>query len=182
MPSKRSDTKEDREVFTNIIENAVTVVDFRRGSQVGGAAEYILIETLISYIIRYFIKSEKRSILELLMIHAGSIPFVGGMAGFVDANHPLGYEAPIGEQFSAGSKGVPAVFLSEYLVYTAMNGFHIPSIGFKDVLITTASKTISRPILSVLYPYIGQMMRSNLDVLEEIFRRQRGNSNLGGGA
>ena len=178
MPPKSTDKKEEKEVFMNIVENAVSQVDFRQGSQVGGAMEYVLVEVLVSYIIRYFIKSEKRSILELLAIHAGSIPFIGGLAGFVDANHPLGYEAPIGEQFSAGSKGIPAVFLSEYIVNTAMAGFHIPKVGFKDILVTAASKTITRPLVSVLYPYISDMLRNNLDVLEEVFRRQRENSNL----
>ena len=178
MPPKSTDKKEEKEVFMNIVENAVSPVDFRQGSQVGGVMEYVLVEVLVSYIIRYFIKSEKRSILELLAIHAGSIPFIGGLSAYMNANHPLGYEAPIGEQFSAGGKGVPAVFLSEYIVNTFMSGLHVPRVGFKDILVTTASKTITRPLVSILYPYISGMLRSNLDVLEEIFQRQHDNSNL----
>ena len=47
------------ENFTNVFNNAIQPVDVRKFSQVGGAAEYVAAEVLVSYFARYFFKVEK---------------------------------------------------------------------------------------------------------------------------
>ena len=164
--------------FTNIFANAIQPVDIRLGNQVAGAAEYVALEVFVSYMARWLFKVEKRTLVELATIHAVSIPLIGGFAAPVDSAHILGYEAPTADLLADGAKGVPAVFAAQYIVNTALQGLHAPKLNFTDVLVTMASKIATRPIASILYPYIGETMRSNLDVVEGLFERQRAVSNL----
>ena len=78
-----------------------------------------------------------------------------------------------------GAKGVPAVFVAQYICNTALAGLHAPKLQFNDILVTAASKIITRPIISLVYPYLSDQMRTNLDTLEELFNGpQRGASRL----
>ena len=167
------------ETFTNILTNAVQPVDFRRGSQVAGSAEYIAAEVIVSYFARYLFKMEKRTVLELAAIHAVSIPLIGGLsAGFNDAN-VYAYESPWGDVVQDGAKGVPAVFAAQYICNTALSGLHAPKLSFGDILMTAGAKIVTRPLLSLIRPYLGETFRNNLDVLEELFNvKQRNASRL----
>ena len=168
----------DEPKIMNVIDTAVTPVDVRKFKQVLGSAEYVAAEVLVSYIARHVFKVEKRSIMELATIHAVSIPFIGGLAAYFDDTHALGYEAPVSDQLMDGVKGVPAVFAAQYTVNTALTGIHAPKLNFKDILITAASKLATRPLLGFLYPMLGDAFRTNLDVLEAIFKKQRAQSEL----
>ena len=173
-----SSASADTEDVTNIFANAIQPVDFRKFGQVGGAVEYVAAEVLVSYFARYLFKVEKRTLLELAAIHAVSIPLIGGLAAFSQDNHQLAYEAPVYDLVIDGSKGIPAVFAAQYVCNTALQGLHAPKLNFRDILVTAATKVITRPILSLLYPYLGDMFRSNLDVIEELVSRQRAKSRL----
>ena len=172
-----NDPESDR--FTNVLMNAVQEVDIRHGSQVAGAAEYVAAEVLVSYFARYLFKMEKRTVLELTAIHALSIPLIGGLAaGFQDSNI-YGYEAPWGDLVQDGAKGVPAVFIAQYVCNTALSGIHAPKLNFTDILMTAGAKVVTRPLLALLFPYLGVTFRNNLDVLEELFNsKQRAASQL----
>ena len=163
----------------NIFTNAIQAVDVRKGSQVLGVAEYVAAEVLVSYFARYLFKIEKRTLMELAAIHAVSIPLIGGLAAGFEENSPYKYEAPIGDQVFDGAKGIPAVFVAQYVCNTALTGLHAPKLNFKDILVTAASKIATRPLLSFAFPYLGDMFRNNLDVLDELFQaRQRPVSSL----
>lgn len=165
---------EKGEALTNILKNAVPQFDFRQGKQVMGGMEFVAIEVLVSFILRYFIKADKRSLLNLAAVHTASIPFLGAIA---EEKHPLGLEAPLAYQFMVGLRQIPAVWFAEYVVSTGSGaGLHIPKPSVRDVLLSSASKLISRPLLSLLYPYIGETLRTNLDVLEELVSRQQKNA------
>ena len=167
------------EKFQNVFENAAAPVDIRYGAQVGGVAEYVAAEVLVSYFARYLFKIERRSLMELAAIHAVSIPLIGGLAAGFDDNNIFSYESPWGDQIMDGAKGVPAVFVAQYVCNTALSGLHAPKLAFNDILVTAASKIITRPIISLLYPYLSDQMRTNLDTLEELFNGpQRGASRL----
>ena len=168
----------DEEAVTNVFNNAVQPIDFRKFSQVGGTAEYVAAEVLVSYFARYLFKVEKRTVMELAAIHAVSVPLMGGLAGSFEGNSVLGYESPMTDLVVDGSKGIPAVFLAQYVCNTALSGLHAPKLNFRDILVTAASKMITRPLISFLYPHIGEMLRNNLDVVEELVARQRANSSL----
>ena len=167
------------EKVQNIFENAAAPVDFRYPAQVGGVAEYVAAEVLVSYFARYLFKIERRSLMELAAIHAVSIPLIGGLAAGFDDSNIFAYESPWGDQLMDGAKGVPAVFLAQYICNTALSGLHAPKLQFNDILVTAASKIITRPIISLVYPYLSDQMRTNLDTLEELFNGpQRGASRL----
>ena len=169
---------EEKEEFTNLLNNAVTPVDVRKFSQILGSAEYVAAEVLVSYIARAVFKVEKRSVMELAAIHAVSIPMIGGAAAGVDDNHALGYEAPVSDQLYDGAKGIPAVFAAQYVCNTALAGLHAPKLSFKDILVTAGAKMVTRPLLGFLYPMLGDAFRNNLDVLEVLFTKQRVKSRL----
>lgn len=164
------------ENFTNVFNNAIQPVDIRMGSQVAGAAEYVAAEVLVSYFARYLFKVEKRSLMELAAIHAVSIPLIGGLSAGLEDNNVFGYESGWGDLVTDGAKGVPAVFAAQYICNTALQGLHAPKLGFNDILVTAASKIVTRPLIALVYPYLGDMLRTNLDVLEELFNQYQRNA------
>ena len=167
------------EGITNVLMNAVQPVDFRHGSQVAGAAEYVAAEVLVSYFARYIFKMERRTIAELAAIHAVSIPLIGGLVAGVDDANIFSYNSPWGDLVQDGAKGVPAVFVAQYICNTALQGLHAPKLAFGDILMTAGAKIVTRPIIALLYPYLGETFRNNLDVLEELFNnKQRAASRL----
>ena len=164
--------------FMNVVDAAIIPVDVRKTTQVGGALGYVGVEVLISYIARRVFKIAPRPVTELAAIHALSLPFIGGLSAFSDKEHPLGLEAPMGDQFMDGAKGIPAVFASTYIVNTYLAGLHAPKLDVKDILITAAAKIASRPIMSMAYPRLGNGFRNGQDTLKELFDRQRAQSRL----
>ena len=74
---------------------------------------------------------------------------------------------------------MPAVFVAQYICNTALSGLHAPKIAFQDILMTAGAKIVTRPLLALVYPYLGETFRNNLDVLEELFNsKQRAASKL----
>ena len=172
---------EQKENFTNVIETAVIPIDLRKTEVVFGAAEYVFAEVFTHWMLMYFFKFEKRSIMELAAIHSVSLPFIGGLGAFVEFPHAMGYEAPWGDIIQDGAKGVPAVFAAQYLVNTALKGIHAPSLKFKEVLTTVAAKILSRVLLSAGYgSFLPDFFRNNLDTLDLAFAKQFMNSRLHG--
>ena len=147
-------------------------IDLRSSEVVFGAAEYVFFEVFTHWMLMYFLKFEKRSLMELTAIHAVSLPFIGGMGAFVEFPHALGYEAPWGDIIQDGAKGIPAVFAAQYVVNTALKGLHAPSISFKEVLTTIAAKILSRVILAGGYYALPDFFRNNLDILDMAFAKQ----------
>lgn len=167
------------ESFTNILTNAIQPVDVRHGSQVAGAAEYVAAEVLVSYFARYIFKMERRTVMELAAIHAVSIPLIGGLSAGVEDANIFSYNSPWGDLVQDGAKGVPAVFAAQYICNTALAGLHAPKLAFGDILMTAGAKIVTRPLLALVYPYLGETFRNNLDVLEELFNnKQRAQSRL----
>ena len=170
---------DDDETFTNILTNAIQPVDVRHGSQVAGAAEYVAAEVLVSYFARYLFKAQRRTLMELAAIHTVSILLIGGLSAGVDPSNIYGYESPWGDLIQDGAKGVPAVFAAQYICNTALAGLHAPKLQFADILMTAATKIITRPLVALVFPYLGVTFRNNLDVLEELFNnKQRAVSRL----
>ena len=168
MPSA-SESAEEKGSFTDFVETAVIPIDLRKSEVVFGAAEYILIEVFTHWMLRYLFKIEKRALVPLVAMHAASIPFIGGAGAAGGVPHPLGYEAPFTDLAMDGAKGIPGLFIGQYVVNTALQGMHIPKISFKDVLVTAASKILARLIMSGAYPNLGETFRNNLDILDQQF-------------
>ena len=162
----------------NTVATMATPIDVRNTSVAGGAAAYVGLEVFVSYMLRHVFKVEKRGLAELTAIHALSVPFVGGLSAYFDGPDTLGLEGSYGPQFMEGFKGIPAVFASQYVVNTYLSGLHVPKLNFKDILITSASKILTRPVMSLAYPQLGETFRNGQDAIDATFAKQREASNL----
>ena len=161
----------------NVLSNAIAPVDFRKGKQVVGAAEYVALEVAVSKIVRTVLKMENRGILELVWIHALSIPFMGGLGAPFGRNTGL-TEGDYTAHFKDGAKGIPAVLAAQWVIATAYKGFHFPWFTMKDLLITAGSKTITRPIAYSIVQSLPQDMEDGFLVLDALVNRQVDTSNL----
>ena len=158
------------ENIPNIAKNAVLPFNPMRGLLAGGAVEYVAVEVIVSKVLRKLLKFEDKGFLELTYIHALSLPFLGGASGFVDPNGP--YTATYMDNIKDGAKGIPAVLLAQWIVATFSRGFHIPFFSMKDVLITAAAKTLSKPLVKTVFKSLPEDMASAFNVLGEMTKRQ----------
>ena len=158
-------------VFTN------TVAPFSSAQLIGGTTGYVANEVAVSYMVRKMMGKHK-SLFELAQVHALSVPLLGGAAGFMD---PQGdFDDDWSTQFGAGIKGVPALFLAQYIIQIFNKGFSLPNEGFKEYLVAAFSKIVSRPVLSVINGYLPGQAADALQVLHNLVRRQAVASNLAG--
>ena len=153
-----------------ILKNAVLPFNPMQAYLAGGAVEYVAVEVLVSKFLRKMLRFEDRGFLELAYIHALSLPFLGGASSFVEA--PGSYTDDYVKQFTDGAKGVPAVLIAQWIVATCSRGFHIPSISIKDVFITAAAKSLSKPLLKIVFKNLPEDMASALNVVGEMTRKQ----------
>ena len=161
----------------NVFNNAILPFDVRKVDLVAGSAQLVLVEVLVSKIIRKILGMGNRGFAELAAIHAVSLPFLGGLSGFFAANKAISGQG-YGSAFQDGAKGVPAVFLSQYLINTAARGMHLPKVSFKEVLVTAASKTLTRPLIVLAYPKLHKSLQANFRSVNRMEQMQNHNSNL----
>ena len=166
--------------YQNIMTNVVLPFDPRRTKLLLGSLEYIAFEVLIAKMLRKLIRADTLGWAELAYIHALSLPFMGGAAGFF--NPQDGYDGnrtsdskPVAftDQLMDGGKGIPAVLLAQWILNSFSKGFHVPWFNMKDLLITAATKTLTRPIVGFVYAYLPDAARENLMVVDELVRRQQ---------
>ena len=162
----------------NIPYNAILPFDPRRYKLAIGSAEYVAIEVIISKILRLLIGASRKGWVELATVHAVSLTYMGGAQGFMEP--PGSLEADLMTQLQDGAKGIPAVFLAQYTVDTASRGFHVPFRGWSvnDILISAASKALSRPIFSLLYPFVKPVVGTPLTLVNEMVGKQARASTL----
>ena len=154
----------------NIATNAIMPFNPMRAHLLGGSVEYVAVEVLVSKFLRKMLRFEDKGFLELAYIHALSLPFLGGASAFVDA--PGSYSDDYVKNLTDGAKGVPAVLIAQWIVATCSRGFHIPSMSIKDVFITAAAKSLSKPLLKVVFKNLPSDMASALNVVGEMAKRQ----------
>lgn len=156
----------------NVPYNAILPFNPMRYQLAVGSAEYVAIEVLISKIIRMVLDYDTKKWGELVAVHAVSLSYMGGAAGFLEPPGPL--ESTFTAQLQDGAKGIPAVFLAQYTVDTLNRGFHTPFTKWKleDVLISAASKAISRPLFGLIYPFIKGTVGPTLSKTNELVQRQ----------
>ena len=176
------ETKEGE--YTNVATNVITPFDPRRTKQILGSLEYIAAEVVVAKIVRKLIKADTKGWAELAYIHALSLPFMGGAAGFFDENQDFegvnkeGKKVGFTDQLMDGAKGIPAVLIAQYILESFTRGFHAPWFNMKDLLITAGTKAITRPIVGFVYTYLPTNAQDNLRVVDELVKRQRDKSTL----
>ena len=163
----------------NVWNNSIAPYDPRKSQLVMGNVQLVAVEVTVSKILRKILRMADESIFRLTLIHAASLPLLGGASGFFAPNRRLrDANATYAEQFADGAKGIPAVFIGQYVINTAFQGFHMPKISMQDMLITAASKVLSRPLLAAVYPKLHKQLADNFDVTDSMIENQVATSNL----
>jgi len=163
-----ADKKGAQQVLKNIFKPAT--------SATLGAAEYVLLEVCIGKVLRRFINAP-RGWMDLTITHAISLPLIGGLQQFFEANKDIFAKAGTDDagwtqQLGDGAKAVPAVYAAEYIVNTFTSGIHMPKPGLKDAGVTLVGKAITRPIAAMVFPYLPDTMAESFHVLDKLIRRQ----------
>mgnify|MGYP001121353537 FL=1 len=70
--------------YTNILTNVVLPFDPRRTKLLLGTLEYIAAEVIVAKVVRKIMRADNKGWLQLAYVHALSMPFLGGAAGFFD--------------------------------------------------------------------------------------------------
>lgn len=149
------------------------------GTLVVGNAQIVAVEVVVSKLLRYLIKAESRSVLNLVAVHTVSMALLGGFSGFFEGVKYLANEPSTTDALMDGAKGIPGLFAAQYVVNTAGQGLHFPKFTFKDMLITGASKAITRPIINMAYSSLPVSMQRNFSAHDEMINKQKEVSRFG---
>ena len=170
--------------WANLATNVILPFDPRRTKLLLGSLEYIAFEVLVAKLIRKIMKADNVGWARLAYIHALSLPFMGGAAGFFDpqsnyeGNDSKGKKIEFGTRLADGAKGIPAVILAQWILESFNKGFHAPWFNMKDLLITAGSKTITRPLTAIIIPYLPEDMQDNYELIHAVIEKQATASNL----
>ena len=179
-PAKKPEKKKDEGEYLNILTNIDLPYDFRRTKLLLGSLEYIAFEVVVVKMLRKIMRADNLGWARLSYIHALSLPFMGGAAGFFDENN--GYTGPrqkdqkevaFTDQLMDGAKGIPAVLLAQWILDSFAKGFHAPWFNMKDLLITAGTKALTRPLIGFIFTYLPEAAQDNLLVVDEMIKRQR---------
>ena len=166
--------------ITNSAKNLVLPFSAGTTAAIGGV-EYVTIEVLVDMILRMILRAPKRGVFQLAVIHALTLPMIGGITKLY-GDAPIDYSSgTLLNQTKDGAMGVPAVFLAQYIYSSAFRGFYIPS-GFsmRDILVTILAKTVTKPLISSVWRFLPkEMVQDTLTQLNSIFRAEVRASNLG---
>ena len=179
-------------LFGDALNNTILPFDVRVNKSVGtgptfglpsgnlaaGTLQIIAVEVLMSKLIRVMLKMENKSFGRLILVHSISMPLIGGLVGFVDPPTQLKDGPTLAEAFMGGVKAVPAVFMAQYITNTALKGLHVPKLSIRDILITAASKILTRPLLKYVYGYMPAAVQGNFDANDDMVLQQVGASRL----
>ena len=175
---------EEKGEYTNVLKNVVVPFDPRRTKLLLGSLEYIAAEVVVAKIVRKIIKADTKGWAELCYIHALSLPFMGGAAAFAEPNNDYegndkdGKKVGFTTQLMDGAKGIPAVLIAQYILESFSKGFHAPWFNLKDLLITAATKALTRPVVGFIFTYLPKDAQTNLRVLDVLVNRQHEKSTL----
>jgi hypothetical protein len=170
--------------YTNVLSNVIVPFDPRRTKLLLGSLEYIAAEVVVAKVCRKIIKADNKGWAELAYVHALSLPFMGGAAALFEGNNDYegkdkeGKDIGFGSHLMDGAKGIPAVLIAQYILESFTKGFHAPWFNLKDLLITAATKALTRPIVGFIFTYLPEDAQTNLRVLDVLVQRQREKSTL----
>ena len=167
-------------VITNSAKNLTLPFSAGTNAAIGGV-EYITIEVLVDMILRMILRAPKRGVFQLAVIHALTLPMIGGITRLY-GDAPIDYSGgSLLDQTKDGASGIPAVFLAQYVYSSAFRGFYIPrGFSMRDILVTALAKTVSKPLISSVWRFLPQaMVKDTLSQLNSLFRAEVRASNLG---
>ncbi len=143
------------------------------GTLVIGNAQVIAMEVVVSKLLRWLLKSNSQSILYLISVHTASQALLGGFSGYFDDIEYSSTEPTTVQAFMDGAKGIPGLFAAQYVVNTGLQGLHFPGFSFKVMLITGASKALTRPIINLAFGSLPVAMQTNFAAHDEMINKQK---------
>ena len=163
--------------MANILNNTVLPLDVRKPDLLVGSIQLITLEVLMAKTLRKVLSMGNRGFIELALIHAVSLPMIGGFSGAFGQNKQYS-NATATSSLQDGAKGVPAVFMAQYITNVAAKGFHMPKVSMKEILVTAASKMLTRPLITLMYPKLHKQLKDGFDVQNRMEIKQQIASNL----
>ena len=164
------DKKDDK--VSSIVKNAIAPINPKKSKVLQGSVIYVALEVAVSKLLRTIMRADNKTIAELAAVHTVSLGLMGGTGAAI--TNPQETVVPYGtksvkQHIKQGAKGIPALFLAQYVYNTFFYGFTLSHFTMKDALIMAAAKVLTRPIASKLYPR-AKFIQNGLDaqqLLEE---------------
>jgi hypothetical protein len=168
-----------KDTFKNSVA-PVNVTQKGGGDRVIGNVQIVALEVAVSKLLRWALRMAPRGILDLAFIHTVSLGFMGGFAGPFNRSQPIDGNVKATDALGDGLKMVPAVFAAQYVASVASQGLNMgfKQISVKDLLITAASKAVTRPMWNLIYKSLPQKMADGIDAHDYMMERQRNASRL----
>ena len=171
------------DMITDTFKNSVAPINVTAkdgGDRVIGNVQIVALEVAVSKLLRWVLKMAPRGILDLAFIHTISMGFVGGFSAPFNRTTPIDGDVKTTDALGDGLKMVPAVFAAQYVASVARQGLHLgfKQISVKDLLITAASKAITRPMWNLIYKSLPEKMAAGLNAHELMVERQKNASRL----
>jgi hypothetical protein len=158
----------------DVANNAIA--PFAGTERAAGNAQRLVLEVLVSKILRKVLRMQDRSFMYLAAVHGLSFPLLGGFQAVL--SNPTNYQDSNLTQIQAAAATVPAVYASEYVVNTSSIGFHVPRPNLRDALVTAAAKTLTRPLISNTIGYLPAAIQGNFVAALNVQHEQSMGSNL----
>ena len=68
--------------------------------------------------------------------------------------------------------------MAQYITNVATKGFHVPKVSVKEILVTAASKLLTRPLITLMYPKLHKQLQDGFDIENRMEMKQFAASNL----
>ena len=134
--------------------------------------QYITLEVLVSRAFRYFL-NEPAPWSTDFFVHLISMPFLGGLSAYAEQKTILD-SSDFASLLYDGAQGIPAVFAAQFVLHSFQSGLSFPTFNLKDLLITAASKAITRPIAAFLYHTVfPEKVKQQWDSVDEYVQKQK---------
>ena len=159
---------------TNILTNMIA--PYAGSDRIVGTTFNVAAEVIVESAVRMMIGQKKLNWFDMVAYHAISQPF---MMAFVAGGDLSGVgTGSYMDQAIDGFRGVPAVLLAKYILYTYYQGFFLPGFNMKELLLTAGTKTITRPIVHTVQKWLPKTLADQIAVVDAIYGSQMENSNL----
>ena len=164
---------------TNVFKNAI--LPLNGGKLMKGTAVYIILEVAVSKLLRRITKAQNKSIGELAATHLVSLGFMGGLSASMTQTDEkiIAYgDKSVKQHIKQGMKGLPALFVAQFVFYTFWHGFYMGGASLREMMITAAAKILTRPIASKIYPK-GKFFQNAFECQQLMEEAQMMGSNFG---
>ena len=170
-------TRDSEWAAANPLKNLI--LPFTKGKFIMGGVQHVAVEVLVSWVIRKVMKAERKTLTNIAMPHVLSLPLIGGVNAVWNNSDPLiQSQARLKDQAKESIKQFPALLLGDICWKFSNEGFSIPSYKGRDLLIMLVAKTLTRPLIGMLYKSMPAGLAENFDALDIMFRAQAGASKL----